>query len=71
MKKLQTFVKSLIKTKIIKTNDKVPNPGYSLSNKKLLEYSFKFLYALEPSIKEMILKWSKKDLIKNLEYERW
>tara|TARA_B100000029_G_scaffold504717_1_gene584079 strand:- start:2760 stop:5303 length:2544 start_codon:yes stop_codon:yes gene_type:complete len=56
------------KTKIIKTNDKIPNPGYSLSNKKLLDTGFKFLYALEESIKEMILKWSKKDLIKDLEY---
>lgn len=56
------------KTKIIKTNDKVPNPGYSLSNKKLLDTGFKFLYALEESIKEMILKWSKKNLINDLEY---
>ena len=56
------------KVKIIKTNDKIPNPGYSLSNKKLLNTGFKFLYALEESIKEMIFKWSKKDLIKDLEY---
>jgi len=58
------------KIKIIKTNDKVPNPGYSLSNKKLLNTGFKFLYGLEESIKEMIFKWSKKDLIKDLEYVR-
>ena len=32
------------KVKIVKTNDKVPNPGYSLSNKKLLHTGFKFLY---------------------------
>tara|TARA_B100002052_G_scaffold281598_1_gene290788 strand:+ start:3015 stop:5558 length:2544 start_codon:yes stop_codon:yes gene_type:complete len=56
------------KIKIIKTNDKVPNPGYSLSNQKLLNTGFKFLYGLEQSIQEMIFKWSKKDLIKNLEY---
>ena len=30
------------KVEIIKTNDKVPNPGYSLSNKKLLNTGFKF-----------------------------
>tara|TARA_A100001011_G_scaffold393930_1_gene485079 strand:+ start:2464 stop:5007 length:2544 start_codon:yes stop_codon:yes gene_type:complete len=54
--------------KIIKTNDKIPNPGYSLSNKKLLGTGFKFLYALEESIKEMIFKWSKKELKKDLEY---
>ncbi len=56
------------KLKIIKTNDKVPNPGYSLSNKKLLSTGFKFLYALEESVKEMIFKWSKRNLIKDLEY---
>ncbi len=56
------------KTNIIKTNDKVPNPGYFLSNEKLLKSGFKFLYNLEESIKEMILKWSKKDLPKDIEY---
>ena len=56
------------KTQIIKTNDKIPNPGYSLTNKKLLDTGFKFLYALEESIKDMIYKWSKKDLRKDLEY---
>ena len=56
------------RVKIIKTNDKIPNPGYSLSNKKLLKTGFKFLYALDESIQEMILKWSKKDLIKELEF---
>ncbi len=56
------------KIEIIKTNDKVPNPGYSLSNKKLLGTGFKFLYSLNESIKEMISKWSKQDLRKDLEY---
>ncbi len=56
------------KVKIVKTNDKVPNPGYSLSNQKLLNVGFKFLYALEESIKEMIFNWSKQDLIKDLEF---
>jgi len=54
--------------KIIKTNDKIPNPGYSLSNKKLLDKGFNFLYNLEKSIQEMIIKWSKKNLIKDIEY---
>ena len=58
------------KIKIIKTNDKVPNPGYSLSNKKLLDTGFKFLYGLEESMKEMIVKWSKQNLIKELEFVR-
>ncbi len=56
------------KLEIIKTNDKVPNPGYSLSNKKLLNSGFKFLYSLEESLKEMISKWSTQVFIKDLEY---
>ena len=50
------------------TNDEVPNLGFSLSNKKLLNTGFKFLYNLDQNIKEMIQKWSKQDLIKDLEY---
>ncbi len=52
------------------TNDEVPNMGFSLSNKKILKTGFKFLYSLDESIKEMIFKWSKQDLIKDLEYVR-
>ncbi len=52
------------------TNDEVPNLGFSLSNKKLLKTGFKFLYGLNESIKEMIQKWSKQDIIKDLEYVR-
>jgi len=52
------------------TNDEIPNMGFSLSNKKILSTGFKFLYALDESIKEMILKWSKQDLIKDLEHVR-
>ena len=33
------------------TNDEIPNLGFSLSNKKLLKTGFKFLYALDESIK--------------------
>ena len=50
------------------TNDEVPNLGFSLSNKKLLNTGFKFLYNLDQSIKEMIHKWSKQNLIKDLEF---
>jgi len=50
------------------TNDEVPNLGFSLSNKKILDTGFKFLYALDESIKEMITKWSKQNLIKDLEH---
>ena len=52
------------------TNDEVPNLGFSLSNKKLLSTGFDFLYNLDQNIKEMIQKWSKQDLIKDLEHVR-
>jgi len=52
------------------TNDEIPNLGFSLSNKKLLKTGFKFLYGLNESIKEMITKWSKQNLIKDLEHVR-
>ena len=35
-----------------------------------LNTGFKFLYGLDESIKEMIMKWSQQDLIKDLEYVR-
>ena len=52
------------------TNDEIPNLGFSLSNEKILSTGFKFLYRLDESIKEMILKWSKQNLIKDLEHVR-
>jgi nucleoside-diphosphate-sugar epimerase/dTDP-4-dehydrorhamnose 3,5-epimerase-like enzyme len=56
------------KTILKETNDEVPNLGFSLSNKKLLNVGFEFLYNLDQNIKEMIQKWSKQDLIKDLEH---
>ena len=50
------------------TNDEIPNLGFSLSNKKLLKTGFKFIYNLDQNIGEMIFKWSKQDLIKDLEH---
>tara|TARA_B100000963_G_C22623513_1_gene671170 strand:+ start:36 stop:2582 length:2547 start_codon:yes stop_codon:yes gene_type:complete len=50
------------------TNDEIPNLGFSLSNKKVLKTGFRFLYNLDESIKEMIVKWSKQSLKKDLEY---
>jgi nucleoside-diphosphate-sugar epimerase len=58
------------KTSLVETNDEVPNLGFSLSNKKILNTGFKFLYSLDQSIKDMISKWSKQDLIKDLEHVR-
>ncbi|MBA1340264.1 MAG: Nucleoside-diphosphate-sugar epimerase/dTDP-4-dehydrorhamnose 3,5-epimerase [Pelagibacterales bacterium] len=52
------------------TNDEIPNLGFSLSNKKILKTGFKFLYGLDESIKEMITKWSKQKLIKDIEHVR-
>jgi len=52
------------------TNDEIPNLGFSLSNKKIIDTGFKFLYGLDESIKDMILKWSKQNLIKDLEHVR-
>jgi nucleoside-diphosphate-sugar epimerase/2-polyprenyl-3-methyl-5-hydroxy-6-metoxy-1,4-benzoquinol methylase len=52
------------------TNDEIPNLGFSLSNKKVLGTGFKFLYSLDKSIQEMIFKWSKQNLIKDLEHVR-
>ena len=56
------------KVTLRETNDEIPNLGFSLSNKKILKTGFKFLYNLDLSIKEMIEKWSKQELNKNLEY---
>tara|TARA_Y100000310_G_scaffold156218_1_gene155647 strand:- start:11 stop:2560 length:2550 start_codon:yes stop_codon:yes gene_type:complete len=56
------------KVTLRETNDEVPNLGHALSNKKLLSKGFKFLYDLEESIKEMILKWSKQKINRNLEF---
>ncbi len=53
---------------LISTNDEVPNPGYTLSNKKILKTGFNFLYNLEESINEMFCKWNFKKNKKNLEY---
>jgi nucleoside-diphosphate-sugar epimerase len=58
------------KINLIETNDEVPNLGFSLSNEKIKKTGFKFLYGLDESIKEMIFKWSKQNLIKDLEHVR-
>ena len=52
------------------TNNEIPNLGFSLSNEKILKTGFKFLYALDESIKEMMTKWSKQKIIKDLEHVR-
>jgi nucleoside-diphosphate-sugar epimerase len=56
------------KLEIIVTDDEIPNKGYSLSNKKLLNTGFKFVHKLENCLEEMISKWSFEKFDKNLEY---
>ena len=58
------------KTTLRETNDEIPNLGFSLSNQKLTNVGFTFLYGLDESIKEMIEKWSEQNLIKDLEHVR-
>ena len=63
------FAKNITpKVNLKETNDEVPNLGFSLSNTKLLKTGFEFLYNLDQNIKEMIQKWSKQNLVKDLEY---
>jgi nucleoside-diphosphate-sugar epimerase/quercetin dioxygenase-like cupin family protein len=55
------------KVRLIATKDATPNLGYTLSNEKLLETGFKFLYNLENSIKEMVDNWKYEINKNNLE----
>lgn len=54
--------------KLISTTDEIPNLGYTLSNKKLINAGFNFLGELDGSIKEMIVNWSKKEQAPELEF---
>ncbi len=58
------------KVELRETNDEIPNLGFSLSNKKILNTGFKFLYGLNESIQEMITKWSKQNITEELEHVR-
>jgi len=53
---------------LIKTDDEIPNLGYTISNKKLLETGFEFRYDLKQCLTEMITNWSKRDIRPELEY---
>ena len=56
------------KLELLSTDDEVPNKGYTLSNKKLLNIGFEFVHDLETCISEMITKWSYEKFDKSLEY---
>ena len=45
------------------TKNRIPNLGYSLSNDKITKAGFRFLYKIEPSIREMIESWADKPLL--------
>ena len=57
------------KVTIKTTEDEIPNLGYTLSNKKLLDTGFKFLYNLNESIGTMIDRWLFKNNERDLEYK--
>jgi nucleoside-diphosphate-sugar epimerase len=57
------------KVSIKVTDDPIPNLGYTLSNQKILNTGFKFLYNLNESISEMIKQWSFLKNDKDLEYK--
>ena len=56
------------KVSLIKTDDEIPNMGYTISNEKLLATGFEFRYSLEESLNEMISNWSLTHKNKNLEF---
>lgn len=45
------------KIEIFHTNDEIPNDGYYVSNKKLLNLGFKFEKTIEGEISDMISRW--------------
>tara|TARA_B100000900_G_scaffold416097_1_gene449063 strand:+ start:7104 stop:9647 length:2544 start_codon:yes stop_codon:yes gene_type:complete len=51
------------KITIKSTSDEIPNLGYGLSNKKIKDLGFSFLYNLKNSISEMVDYWSDKEKI--------
>ncbi len=53
---------------LIETDDEIPNLGYTISNKKLLETGFRFRYDLKQNLTEMITNWSKRNIRPELEY---
>ena len=59
-----SFQKKINKdVQIVNTKDSVPNKGYSLSNKKIKNAGFEFLYNVEKSIEEMVESWKDKAII--------
>jgi|TARA_B110000438_G_scaffold303757_1_gene367044 nucleoside-diphosphate-sugar epimerase len=56
--------------KVFKNNYPIPNLGYTLSNKKIKRFKFKFLYSLKKSLNTMYKSWSpRKNYNPELEYK--
>jgi len=53
---------------LVETDDEIPNLGYTISNQKLLDTGFTFLYDINTCIREMIESWSDKNIRPELEY---
>ena len=53
--------------KIAETDDEIPNLGYTISNKKLLETGFEFKHNIKESIRQMVENWSARDTYPELE----
>ena len=63
IKQLAEVCKKVNKNLILKsTDDDIPNNGYTLSNQKIKNTGFKFLYNLKPSIEEMHQAWMKREI---------
>lgn len=53
---------------LVETEDEIPNLGYTISNKKIRNLGFEFIYNIDSSIRDMIQKWSLKTNNNGLEY---
>ena len=64
IKELAQVCKKYNKDLILKnTNDEIPSKGTTLSNKKIKNAGFSFLYNINQAIEEMHAAWMKKNQI--------
>jgi len=56
------------KLTLVETDDEIPNLGYTISNKKLLDTGFTFHHNIKDCLEEMINNWSHKKKPEDLEY---
>ena len=53
---------------LVDTDDEIPNLGYTLSNKKILETGFEFTHTVKKSLQEMITSWKSGNQLLSNEY---